>query len=210
MALSANAKLRASTLRRRFLLGSNKVLKVALGKSEKDEHKANLHLLSERIVGKVNDMKTEVHLINRPVLHELARPKQQHLYECGQGVRENINTKKNESHSNEQVGLFFTTLPREEVVQTFGTFQVGTTCPCLALALACGCLWRLPLAAASAPRFHQSQRACCVCDALPWLQDIGWCYAALHALRLQHLSVAMLPAAGHGLCAGGRKGHGGL
>lgn len=57
----------------RFLLGSNKVLKVALGKSEKDEHKANLHLLSERIAGKV--------------------------------------------------GLFFTTLPREQVVELFGTFQ---------------------------------------------------------------------------------------
>ena len=37
----------------RFCMGSNKVLKVALGKSEKDEHKPNLHLLSDRISGKV-------------------------------------------------------------------------------------------------------------------------------------------------------------
>lgn len=56
-------------------MGNNKVLKVALGKSEEDEHKPNLHLLSERITGKV--------------------------------------------------GLFFTTLPREEVIQIFSTFEVG-------------------------------------------------------------------------------------
>jgi mRNA turnover protein 4 len=56
-------------------MGNNKVLKVALGKSEHDEHKPNLHLLSDRIAGKV--------------------------------------------------GLFFTTLPREEVHELFGTFEVS-------------------------------------------------------------------------------------
>ena len=58
-------------------MGNNKVLKVALGKSEHDEHKPNLHLLSSQITGKV--------------------------------------------------GLFFTTLPHEDVVQLFSTFEVG--CP---------------------------------------------------------------------------------
>lgn len=56
-------------------MGNNKVLKVALGKSEHDEHKPNLHLLSGQITGKV--------------------------------------------------GLFFTTLPREDVVQLFSSFEVG-------------------------------------------------------------------------------------
>jgi mRNA turnover protein 4 len=56
-------------------MGNNKVLKVALGKSEHDEHKPNLHLLSSQITGKV--------------------------------------------------GLFFTTLRREDVVQLFSTFEVG-------------------------------------------------------------------------------------
>jgi mRNA turnover protein 4 len=37
----------------RFLMGSNKVLQVALGKSESDEIKTNIHLLSERIKGHV-------------------------------------------------------------------------------------------------------------------------------------------------------------
>lgn len=37
----------------RFCMGSNKVLQVALGKSEKDEYKPNLHLLSQRIEGNV-------------------------------------------------------------------------------------------------------------------------------------------------------------
>mmetsp|Transcript_2074 Transcript_2074/g.6137 ORF Transcript_2074/g.6137 Transcript_2074/m.6137 type:complete len:241 (+) Transcript_2074:294-1016(+) len=58
----------------RFCLGSNKVLKVALGKSETDEHKPNLHLMSERIKG--------------------------------------------------SVGLFFTTMPRDKVVELFDTFEV--------------------------------------------------------------------------------------
>ena len=56
-------------------MGNNKVLKVALGKSEHDEHKPNLHLLSSQITGRVD--------------------------------------------------LFFTTLPREDVVQLFSTFEVG-------------------------------------------------------------------------------------
>jgi mRNA turnover protein 4 len=34
-------------------MGSNKVLKVALGKTERDEQKQNLHLVSDRIKGDV-------------------------------------------------------------------------------------------------------------------------------------------------------------
>lgn len=37
----------------RFCMGSNKVLKVALGKSQHDEQKLNLHLVSDRIKGDV-------------------------------------------------------------------------------------------------------------------------------------------------------------
>lgn len=37
----------------RFCMGSNKVLKVALGKTERDEQKQNLHLVSDRIKGDV-------------------------------------------------------------------------------------------------------------------------------------------------------------
>jgi hypothetical protein len=60
--------------RRRFCMASNKVLKVALGKSETDEQQEGVHRLSERVHG--------------------------------------------------NVGLFFTQLPRGEVEQLFGTFQV--------------------------------------------------------------------------------------
>ena len=37
----------------RFCMGSNKVLKVALGKSESDEHQPGVHQLSERVAGNV-------------------------------------------------------------------------------------------------------------------------------------------------------------
>lgn len=57
-------------------MGSNKVLKVALGKSQHDEQKPNLHLISDRIKG--------------------------------------------------DVGLFFTTLPRQAVQELFDTFHVST------------------------------------------------------------------------------------
>lgn len=57
-------------------MGSNKVLKVALGKSQRDEQKPNLHLVSDRIKG--------------------------------------------------DVGLFFTTLPRQAVQELFDTFHVST------------------------------------------------------------------------------------
>lgn len=70
----------------RFCLGSNKVLKVALGKSETDEHKPNLHLMSERIKG--------------------------------------------------SVGLFFTTMPRDKVVELFDTFEVPSLRTCR-----CRCQW---------------------------------------------------------------------
>lgn len=56
----------------RFVLGSNKVMQVALGKGESDEHKTGLHELSERLRG--------------------------------------------------PCGLFFTSLPREEVVKAFSDF----------------------------------------------------------------------------------------
>lgn len=38
---------------RRFVMGSNKLLQVALGKTEADEYRTNLHLLSERLRGQV-------------------------------------------------------------------------------------------------------------------------------------------------------------
>ncbi|GBF93536.1 hypothetical protein Rsub_06256 [Raphidocelis subcapitata] len=56
----------------RFVMGSNKMLQVALGKTPADEYRTNLHLLSERLRG--------------------------------------------------HVGLFFTTLPREEVAAVFSEF----------------------------------------------------------------------------------------
>jgi len=37
----------------RFVMGSNKMLQVALGKTEADEYRTNLHLLSERLHGHV-------------------------------------------------------------------------------------------------------------------------------------------------------------
>lgn len=57
----------------RFVMGSNKMLQVALGKTEADEYRTNMHLLSERLKG--------------------------------------------------HVGLFFTSLPRDEVERVFGDFQ---------------------------------------------------------------------------------------
>eukprot|EP01136_Pigoraptor_vietnamica_P006957 Opistho-1_new@40558 len=45
----------------RFFLGKNKVMAVALGRSEEDEHAPNIHKLSERLVGNVGLLFT-----NRP------------------------------------------------------------------------------------------------------------------------------------------------
>lgn len=44
----------------RFVLGSNKVLRVALGKTEMDEYKTNLHMVSERIHGSMGLMFTKL------------------------------------------------------------------------------------------------------------------------------------------------------
>jgi len=184
---------------------------VALGKSEKDEHKANLHLLSERIAGKVNDMKTEMHLMNRPVLHELARPKQQHLYECGQDIRESIIQRRTSRIQMSRSACSSRRCRARRSYRRLAPSRWAQLAPgwlLLWLAVASeGCPWQpLLLPGSTRARGH----GVCMTRFRHGLRISDGVLPHCMPFACQQLSGAMLPAAGHGLRAGGRKGHGGL